>query len=47
MTEFGLGHRAVDVLLVIAAAALHGEAARLYGILANDPGASPGLSARP
>jgi hypothetical protein len=38
MIEFGLDHRGADVLLVIAAAALHGETARLYGILANDPG---------
>ena len=38
MSELGLGHRAIDVLLVIAAAALPGETARLYGILANDPG---------
>jgi hypothetical protein len=38
MIEFGLDHRAIDMLLVIAAAALHGEIARLYGILANDPG---------
>jgi AAA+ superfamily predicted ATPase len=38
MSELGLSHRAVDVLLVVAAAALLGETARLYGILANDPG---------
>lgn len=29
---------AVDVLLVIAAPSLHGDVARLYGILGNDPG---------
>jgi MoxR-like ATPase len=34
--ELGLAPVAVDILLVIAAAALWGEAARLYGILAND-----------
>jgi AAA+ superfamily predicted ATPase len=34
--EFGLSPRAVDVLVVVAAASLWGEAARLYGILAND-----------
>jgi len=38
MTELDLDHRAVDVLLVIAAASLRGEVARLYGILANDQG---------
>lgn len=38
MSELGLGDRAVDVLLVIAAAALLAETARLYGILANDAG---------
>ncbi len=37
MTELGLGERALDILLVIAAASLWGEIARLYGILANDP----------
>ncbi len=36
VTELGLSPRAVDVLLVIAAPALVGETARLYGILAND-----------
>jgi hypothetical protein len=35
--ELGLSPRAVDVLLVVAAPALWSEAARLYGILANDP----------
>ena len=34
--ELGLSPTAIDVLVVIAAAALWGEAARLYGILAND-----------
>jgi hypothetical protein len=34
--ELGLGERALDVLMVIAAASLRGEIARLYGILAND-----------
>jgi hypothetical protein len=38
MAELGLGHRAIDIVLVIAAAVLRGETARLYGILANDPG---------
>lgn len=38
--EFGLSSNAVDVLLVIAAPALHGNIARLYGILGNDPGRS-------
>ena len=38
IAEFELSERAVDVLLVIAAAALWGEIARLYGILANDVG---------
>jgi AAA+ superfamily predicted ATPase len=36
--ELGLSQRAADILIVIAAAALWGETARLYGILANDPG---------
>ena len=36
--EFGLSPAALDVLLVIAAPSLHGDVARLYGILANDPG---------
>jgi hypothetical protein len=36
--ELGLDPLAVDVILVIAAAALWGEIARLYGILANDAG---------
>ena len=35
--ELGLSELEIDVLLVIAAPALWGEAARLYGILANDP----------
>ncbi|TMQ11794.1 MAG: ATP-binding protein [Deltaproteobacteria bacterium] len=34
--EFGLSPAAVDILLVIAAPSLHGDVARLYGILAND-----------
>ncbi|MBX3160697.1 MAG: ATP-binding protein [Deltaproteobacteria bacterium] len=38
LAELQLGHRAIDILLVIAAAALRGEIARLYGILANDDG---------
>jgi hypothetical protein len=36
--ELGLEPLAVDIVLVIAAAALWGESARLYGILANDAG---------
>jgi len=36
--EFGLSPVAVDILLVIAAASLHGDVARLYGILGNDTG---------
>lgn len=36
--ELGLSSLAVEVLLVVAAPALWSEAARLYGILANDPG---------
>ncbi|MEO8550985.1 MAG: hypothetical protein ABI678_13460, partial [Kofleriaceae bacterium] len=36
ITELDLTERAVDVLLVVAAGALWGEIARLYGILAND-----------
>jgi len=36
--EFGLSATAIDVLLVIAAPALNGDVARLYGILGNDPG---------
>jgi len=36
--ELGLDPLAVDIVLVIAAAALWGEIARLYGILANDTG---------
>jgi hypothetical protein len=36
--EFGLGERAVEILMVIAAASLRGEIARLYGILGNDAG---------
>jgi ATPase family associated with various cellular activities (AAA) len=36
--ELGLAPLAVDIVLVIAAAALRGEIARLYGILANDTG---------
>jgi hypothetical protein len=38
IAEFGLSPRAVDVLLAVAAPALWGEVARLYGILANDIG---------
>jgi len=38
MRELGLDDRAIDVMLVIAAASLRGEIARLYGILANDAG---------
>jgi hypothetical protein len=38
VAELGLSERAIDVLIVVAAAALWGEIARLYGILANDPG---------
>ncbi len=34
--ELGLGERAIEVLMVIAAASLRGEIARLYGILGND-----------
>ncbi len=37
-SEFGLGDRAVEILIVIAAASLRGEIARLYGILGNDAG---------
>ncbi len=36
--ELGLSARAVDILLVIAAASLRGEIARLFGILSNDAG---------
>ena len=36
--EFGLSPIAVDLLLVVAAPGLHGEVARLYGILGNDSG---------
>jgi hypothetical protein len=36
--EFGLSPLAVTILFVIAAPRLRGELARLYGILANDPG---------
>jgi hypothetical protein len=36
--EFGLSSAAIDVVLVIAAPSLHGEVARLYGILGNDAG---------
>jgi AAA+ superfamily predicted ATPase len=35
--ELGLSPLAIDILLVIAAPALWSDAARLYGILANDP----------
>ncbi|MEO6777810.1 MAG: ATP-binding protein [Kofleriaceae bacterium] len=38
VSELGLSAREVDVVLVIAAASLQGEIARLFGILANDPG---------
>jgi hypothetical protein len=37
-TELGLSPLAIEVLLVVAAPSLWSEAARLYGILANDPG---------
>jgi hypothetical protein len=36
--EHGLSPAALDILLAVAAPALHGDAARLYGILGNDPG---------
>jgi hypothetical protein len=36
--ELGLSELALDLLFVIAAPALWGETARLYGILTNDPG---------
>jgi hypothetical protein len=36
--ELGLSAVAIDVLLVIAAPALDGDVARMYGILGNDPG---------
>src|SRR5690606_4763310 len=36
--EFGLSDAAVKVLAVVAAPALRGEIARLYGVLANDEG---------
>ena len=36
--ELGLSQRAIDVVMVIAAASLLGETARLFGILANDAG---------
>jgi hypothetical protein len=36
--ELGLSALALDILLVVAAPTVWGEAARLYGILANDPG---------
>ncbi len=42
IAEFQLTDRAIDVLLVVAAGALWGETARLYGILANDAG-RPGI----
>jgi hypothetical protein len=38
IAELGLDSIAVDIVLVVAAAALWGEIARLYGILANDSG---------
>jgi hypothetical protein len=38
IAELGLGPRAADIVLVVAASALWGEVARLYGILSNDPG---------
>jgi len=38
VAELGLSARAVDILLVIAAASLRGEIARLFGILSNDAG---------
>jgi len=38
VTELGLSARAVDILLVIGAASLRGEIARLFGILSNDAG---------
>ncbi len=37
-TELGLSPIAVEILLIVAAPALWSEAARLYGILANDAG---------
>ncbi|HEX7700578.1 MAG TPA: hypothetical protein VF403_07655, partial [Kofleriaceae bacterium] len=37
ISELDLSPRAIDILLVVAAGALWGEIARLYGILANDP----------
>ena len=36
--ELGLSPLAIDILLAVAAPALQSEVARLYGILANDPG---------
>ncbi len=36
--ELGLSPLALDILLVVAAPALWSDAARLYGVLANDPG---------
>ncbi|HEX4453209.1 MAG TPA: ATP-binding protein [Kofleriaceae bacterium] len=36
IAELSLAPRAADILLVVAAASLHGEIARLYGIFAND-----------
>jgi hypothetical protein len=36
--ELGLSELAIDLLLVVGAPALWSEAARLYGVLANDPG---------
>src|SRR5262249_37448955 len=36
--ELGLSPLAADILLVVAAPLLRGELARLYAILANDPG---------
>jgi hypothetical protein len=38
VAELGLSERAIDIVLVIAAASLQGEIARLFGILSNDAG---------
>jgi hypothetical protein len=35
--ELGLSPASLEILLVVAAPALHGDVARLYGVLANDP----------
>ncbi|MBL9020396.1 MAG: ATP-binding protein [Myxococcales bacterium] len=39
--EFGLSADALEILLVVAAPAISGEVARLYGILANDAARAP------